>query len=99
MRNNTNWATQADSTDDTASTGLLGFALGATASLGLVLFGDIDYTITGDIGSPVYISETSGALTTAAPSGTNGLIVRIVGHIIGTNKVFFNPSNDWVEIA
>lgn len=98
IRDNTNWATQADATDNTASTGLLGVAQGAQANVGLVLFGDVDYTITGNVGIPVYLDTTAGGLTTTAPTGS-GNIVRVMGYIIGTNKVFFNPSNDWLEIV
>ena len=98
IRDNTDWATQADATDNTASTGLLGIALGSAANAGLVLFGDVDYTITGNVGIPVYLDTTAGGLTTTAPTGS-GNIVRVMGYIIGTNKVFFNPSNDWLEIV
>ena len=98
IRDNTNWATQADATNNTASTGLLGVAQGAQANVGLVLFGDVDYTITGNVGTPVYLNTTAGGLTTTAPTGS-GNIVRVMGYIIGTNKVFFNPSNDWIQIA
>ena len=98
IRDNTDWSTQADATDNTASTGLLGIALGATADVGLVLFGDVDYTITGNVGTPVYLDTTAGGFTTTAPTGS-GNIVRVMGHIIGSNKIFFNPSNDWLEIV
>ena len=98
IRDNTNWATQADATDNTASTGLLGIALGSAANAGLVLFGDVDYTITGNVGTPVYLDTTAGGLTITSPTGS-GNIVRVMGYIIGTNKVFFNPSNDWLEIV
>ena len=98
IRDNTDWSTQADATNNTASTGLLGIALGATADVGLVLFGDVDYTITGNVGTPVYLDTTAGGFTTTAPTGS-GNIVRVMGHIIGSNKIFFNPSNDWLEIV
>lgn len=98
IRDNTDWATQADATDNTASTGLLGIALGSAANEGLVLFGDVDYTIIGDVGTPVYLDTTAGGFTTTAPTGS-GNIVRVMGYIIGSNKIFFNPSNDWLEIV
>jgi hypothetical protein len=48
----------------------------------------------------LYVSTTLGDMSSTAPSGT-GDIVRVVGHSInGSGRVlFFNPSNDWIEIA
>ena len=51
-----------------------------------------------DKGSQVYISpSTAGGYTTVRPTST-GEIVRVVGHSVDTNKIFFNPSPDFVEI-
>lgn len=51
-----------------------------------------------DEGSQVYISpSTAGGYTTVRPTST-GEIVRVVGHSVDTNKIFFNPSPDFVEI-
>lgn len=51
-----------------------------------------------DKGSQVYISpSTAGGYTTVRPTSA-GEIVRVVGHSVDTNKIFFNPSPDFVEI-
>ena len=51
-----------------------------------------------DKGAQVYISPlTAGGYTTVRPTST-GEIVRVVGHSVDTNKIFFNPSPDFVEI-
>jgi hypothetical protein len=51
-----------------------------------------------DKASQVYISpSTAGGYTTVRPTST-GEIVRVVGHSVDTNKIFFNPSPDFVEI-
>jgi hypothetical protein len=51
-----------------------------------------------DEGSQVYISpSTAGGYTTVIPT-SSGEIVRVVGHSVDTNKIFFNPSPDFVEI-
>ena len=43
---------------------------------------------------------TSGTATVTAPSGS-GDIVRVIGYALSTDddRIWFNPSNDWVEIA
>lgn len=62
------------------------------------------YVIGADHGLPIYISATTGVMTTTAPSGT-GEVVRIVGHIYYQSTTDANwwtmklrPSNDWYEI-
>ena len=50
------------------------------------------------IGSQVYMSpETSGSFTTTIPSGS-GQIVRVVGHSVDGNMIYFAPSPDYIEI-
>ena len=52
-----------------------------------------------DIGSQVYISpEVSGTYTTTIPSGS-GQYVRVLGHAIDENIIYFNPSKDFIEIT
>lgn len=52
------------------------------------------------LGAPVYVSTTAGDITATAPAGTAD-IVRIVGHAITAepNTIYFNPSQDWIELA
>ena len=52
----------------------------------------------GSVGDVCYLSATTGALTTT-PVSTTGDISRVMGYKIGTNLVFFNPSQDWIEIS
>lgn len=42
------------------------------------------------IGKPVYMGETAGAVVTTAPS-TADVCVRIVGHALTADELFFNP--------
>ena len=51
----------------------------------------------GNIGDPLYLTG-SGALSATAPSGT-GEYVRVMGHYLGNNKVFFNPSQDFILLS
>ena len=49
-------------------------------------------------GSHVYMHNvTSGSYTSILPSGS-GEIVRVVGHSIGEDMVYFNPSQDYIEV-
>jgi hypothetical protein len=53
-------------------------------------------TYSFNLGEPLYISSTSGAMTVSVPTG-GGSYVRIVGYAVGvTNTVYFNPDNTWV---
>ena len=59
------------------------------------------YVVSADHGLPVYLSGTTGALTTVQPTID---VIRVVGHIYYQNPVStnvwlmkFRPSNDWYE--
>ena len=47
-------------------------------------------------GAKLYLG-TSGGVTEALPT-TTGEFVRIVGYAISTNLIYFNPSNDYIEL-
>ena len=47
------------------------------------------------IGAPVYLSTTTGDLTTTAPSGTDD-VIRIGGYGNTADELFFSPSNDYL---
>ena len=49
-------------------------------------------------GAPLYVSTTSGAFTTTAPSGS-GDYVRVVGYVVDSNIIYFNPSGTWVQVS
>lgn len=55
---------------------------------------------TAALGVPMYISETSGEITETAPT-TSGAIVRVIGYKVDStdDTIFFNPSNDWIELS
>ena len=50
------------------------------------------------VGAPVFAGTTSGDVVTTAPSGDTD-IVRIVGHGITANEMFFNPDSTFIEIT
>ena len=101
-----NWA-QADA-DAVATSGgvLLAIALGAASDTdGMLLRGvyTMDAAAVDDneaTGDELYVSTTAGHVTNTAPTG-NLDIVRVVGYCLdGTNgQIWFNPSNDFIEIT
>ena len=48
-------------------------------------------------GDTLYLSTTLGGITNTQPTGT-GDIVRVVGYAIGARLIYFNPSQDWIEL-
>lgn len=81
--------------------GLLGIALAVVASgspvnvllQGFVYAGTAFPTFT--IGSPVYMSATAGAVTQTAPVTTDSA-TRVLGFAVHADKMWFNPSNDYI---
>ena len=52
-------------------------------------------------GDKIYVSTTSGGITSTAPTGT-GDTVRIIGYSKGNDNgdmtIYFNPDNSFVEV-
>ncbi len=91
----------ADATG-TAGGVLLALALGTDPDVdGMLLRGmfTLDHD-PGTIGEELYVSTTAGDITSTAPSGT-GDIVRVVGYCLDSanGQIWFNPSNDFIELA
>jgi hypothetical protein len=80
--------------------GLLGMATSTTFNSGMLLHGYIyNSSWNWTVGSVLYLNAAaSGLITSSAPSGT-GDIVRIVGFALSADLIYFDPSQDWVEIA
>lgn len=94
------WAYANATSAGAASYGFMGVTTSTSTSTGLVTRGVV-YLNTdpgGSVGDIVYLSTTNGILTTTAPS-TSGNVVRVMGHKIGTNLVYFNPSTNWIELS
>jgi hypothetical protein len=49
------------------------------------------------ISAPLYVSTTLGEIQVSAPSAND--IVRIVGHANTADELYFNPSQDWLELT
>lgn len=95
------WAAAVATQVDLLSTGLLGVATSATSGDPLLMDGVIYLNADpgGSIGDVIYLDTTAGSLTNDVSGFTTGNVVRVVGHKVGTNKVYFNPSRDWIEIS
>ena len=97
-----NW-TKTNATNNTNSVGMLAIAAGSDSDVnGMVTRGFVYVSADpgGSVGDVVYLSAaTDGLLTTTAPTGTTGFVVRVVGHKVGTNIIYFNPSNDFITLA
>lgn len=94
------WSAANATSANLAAYGFLGVSKGTNMADGFVTRG-IVYVNTdpgGNIGDLVYLSTTNNTLTATAPSA-NGNVVRVVGHKVGTNLVYFNPSTNWVELS
>ena len=83
-----------------SSVGLMAVATSASSATGMVIRG-IVYLATdpgGSVGDVVYLGTATGRLSTTPVSAT-GDVSRVMGYKIGTNLMFFNPSQDWIEIS
>jgi len=98
--NGTNWV-QVDGDADTTTKGLMGVALGASSADDGLLTHGVAYLShdPGAAGDILYVDTvTAGYLTATQPSAT-GDFVRVAGYCLADNKVFFSPSQDFIEIG
>jgi hypothetical protein len=92
------WAfTNANSS--TTSSGFLGMAVGTAFNNGMLLRGYIyNSSWNWTAGSILYLNVSSGTISSAQPAGS-GNIVRVIGYAINADLIYFNPSQDWIELA
>jgi hypothetical protein len=92
----------SNSNSPSTSTGLLGIAIGTNSGVAGMLvrgYATLNYSV-GTNGGKLYVSETTGQLTSTQPS-TSTYVVRIVGYVLnsGTNYVYFCPDTNWIELV
>ena len=56
-------------------------------------------SVPGSAGDVLYLSTTNGLLTNDVSGFTTGQIVRVCGYNLGSNRVYFKPSVDFIEVA
>ena len=90
----------AQGTSGDGATRMLAVALGSNSGTsGMLLQGLFRKASHGfSAGAPLYVGETNGTFTTTAPSSQNDY-VRIVGYVIDSNTIYFNPSGTWVQVS
>ena len=89
-----------DADAEATTKGLLGMAIDTDpATDGMLVYG-VGYLShdPGTAGDVLYVHTTAGELSATQPSAT-GDFVRVAGYCLADNKVFFSPSQDWIEIA
>ena len=94
------WAYANATSAGAASYGFMGVTKSSSTGDGIITRGVIYVSVDpgGSVGDVVYLNTADGRLTTTAPSA-DGNVVRIMGHKLGTNLVYFNPSTNWVELT
>ena len=98
--NGTNWV-QVDGDAEATTKGLMGVALGASSADDGLLTHGVAYLShdPGAAGDILYVdTATAGYLTSTQPSVT-GDFVRVAGYCLADNKVFFSPSQDYIEVG
>jgi len=79
--------------------GLMGVATDTGVSPDVLVSGIIQLSsVPGSAGDVLYLDTTNGTLTATAPSGS-GEIVRVMGYNLDGSRIYFNPSQDWLEIV
>ncbi len=98
MWNGTQWGNANAGAVGTAD-GLMGVATVSAAAPDVLVSGIIQLSsVPGSVGDPLYLDTSNGLLTATAPTGFTQ-IVRVMGYKLDANRVYFNPSKDWLEIA
>ena len=76
---------------------LLAVATGSSSNNGMLTHGVFRKASHGyQIGSPLYLSSTSGTFTTTVPTATNSY-ARVLGYAISSDDIYFCPDNTWVK--
>ena len=89
----------SDITSSGQMTAMVGIALTTSYTDGLLIKGIINVgsNVGTSVGQVIYLTGTGG-LSSTAPTGT-GEYVRVAGYYLGDNKVFFNPSQDFILLS
>ena len=98
--NGTTWALYSTAVE-ASQTSLLGMAAGSTMSSGFILKGFVRPSLlAGQLtaGQEVFSSSANGAGQTTSTAPTTGY-QRILGHAVSSSVIYFNPSQEYVELV
>ena len=104
LRGTDNWV-KADADDTTLQGNLVGIALGAAPSNGILIKGFYHLNTAEDVttwaqGGQLYVSTIDGKITESTGSHTSGDYVRVVGYMTSTDGImYFNPESTYVVIT
>lgn len=91
----------ADKDVEAAASGFLVVATGSNANNGMLIRGIISpNSLQGSpsVGDKIYLGDNS-TFTSDISGFTAGDFVRVVGHYIATDLIYFNPSQEYIELA
>jgi hypothetical protein len=104
LRGASNWV-RADADDTTLQGNLVGMALGAAPSDGILIKGFYKINTADDVGTwanggQLYASTVVGKITESTGSMSSGDYVRVVGYMTTTtNVIYFNPESTFIVIT
>ena len=104
LRGTDNWV-KADADDTTLQGNLVGIALGAAPSDGILLKGFYKINTADDVttwanGGQLYVSTTDGKITESTGSMGSGDYVRVVGYMTSTtNVMYFDPESTYIVVT
>jgi len=92
---------EVDANNEAKTKGLLGMALDSNSSADGMLVHGVGYLNhdPGNAGDILYISHSATGQLSSAQPDDGGDFVRVVGHCLADNKVFFSPSQDYIDLA
>jgi hypothetical protein len=87
-----------DANAASSSRGLLAIALGSSFNVGMLIRGyyRLD-SWSWTQGDTLYLNTSTGSITSTQPTGSND-VVRVVGYALNSRTIYFNPSQDWIEL-
>ena len=100
LNSSSNWS-GADKDVEAAASGFLVMATGNDASNGMLIRGIIcpsGLQGSPSVGDKIYLGDNS-TFTSDISGFTDGDFIRVVGHYIATDLIYFNPSQEYIELA
>lgn len=92
-----NWDTADHDAATTGPAKMIGMALGTTGAVDILLQGIVYNTAYNWTASAQLFLGDDGACTETAPA-VSGDFVRVMGHAIDADRMYFNPSPDFMEV-
>ena len=90
----------ANASAASSASGLLVLATSPTPTVPVLKTGIMQLTtVPGSAGDVLYLAKSNGQLTNDISAFAQGDIVRVCGYNLDGNKVYFDPSSDWIELA